>query len=135
MQNNEQRALAFALSLDEDDFSKAEEFLSEDCVYLSGNKKLVGPQAICGLYEQNMLHGREKFDNLEWGTSEIEQISNSEFYIHFTDHIFHKGFAHTYKCKQKVRFDAGGNINLIVHMPDEGEERRLKEFCKDVGLT
>ena len=131
---NKKNAIEFGYLLGEDDFKRTESLLSEDCVYLIGDKKLVGPKAICGLYEQNMVAGRKKFDKLVWGEGIVESVSELAFYIHFTDFLTHKGITHVYKCKQKLSFNDAGKIIEIVHMPDEEEEKKAHAFYKKVGL-
>ena len=127
-------AIAFATSLDNDDFDNAKSLLSRDCVYHIGSDKIVGPEAICRLYEQNMLEGRKKLDSLVWGKSEVEQIGENAFCIHFTDYLTHQSIAFTYRCRQHIRFGDDGAIILIEHIDDPAETGRLDAFYRRVGL-
>lgn len=126
-------ARQFGDSLDKDEFERTKELLSQDCKYLIGNDTLIGPKDICRSYEQNMIEGRKKLDKLEWGKSSVEVISDSEYFVHFTDYLSHKGINYTHKCKQKLTID-GQKIILIEHIHDPEEQKRLDGFYKKVGL-
>ena len=127
-------AKQFGESLDNDDFNTTKELLSQDCKYVIGNDVLYGPDNICQSYEQNMIEGRKKLDTLEWGKSYTESINNSEFYIHFTDFLTHKGKSYTHKCKQKLSINNEGQIVSIEHIHDQEEQDRLNNYYKEVGL-
>jgi hypothetical protein len=127
-------AIQFGQSLDNDDFNQTKKLLSQSCKYIIGDDTLVGPENICQSYEQNMIEGRKKLDVLEWGQSRIETIDNSEFYVHFTDYLTHKGVKYTHRCKQKLRMNEDGLINRIEHIHDQEEQNRLNEYYKRVGL-
>ena len=49
----------FGKSLDQDDFPTTKKLLSPDCRYLIGEETLIGPEAICKSYEDNMIEGRQ----------------------------------------------------------------------------
>jgi len=124
----------FGQSLDNDDFDLAIELISDDCKYVIGSSTLIGPVKICNSYEQNMIDGRNKLDGLEWGKSRIESISNSEFYVHFTDYLTHKKVKYVHRCKQKLTIDTNGKITNIKHVEDKDEQDRLSRFYAEVGL-
>ena len=130
-----ERAKQFGQSLDNDEYDRTKELLSEDCKYIIGKITLIGPNNICRSYEQNMIEGRKKLDVLEWGQSRIESINDVEFFVHFTDYLIHKGLKYTHKCKQKLRVNIDGQISLIEHVHDQEEQNRLDNFYKTVGLT
>ncbi len=127
-------ARKFGQALDVDDFAKAATTLSEDCTYIIGDEVLSGPKAICNSYEQNMLEGRAKFDFLQWGTCRIEDLGNSSYYVHFTDHLGHQGEKYIHRCKQKLIVNDEGLICQITHVQDYDEQMKLKAFKKRVGL-
>ena len=81
-----------------------------------------------------MIEGRKKLDVLEWGQSVIKQITNTEYYVHFTDHLTHKEKSYTHKCKQKLTIDEDGLITKIEHVHYQEEQDRLDQFYKTVGL-
>ena len=81
-----------------------------------------------------MLDGRRKFDGLEWGNSRIESISDSEYFVHFTDYLTHKGVKYVHKCKQRLTIGNDGKIESIEHVDDKDERERLSSFLKEVGL-
>jgi len=130
----EKTALRFGESLDHDNFEETKELLSQNCRYLIGDEILIGANKICLSYEQNMLDGRKKLDNLEWGKSRIESISDSEFYVHFTDYLTHKGKSYTHRCTQKLHVNEDGLIISIEHIQDQDEQDRLDHYYKEVGL-
>lgn len=123
----------FGRSLDRDDFTITKGLLSSNCKYIIGEEILIGPEDICNSYEQNMIEGKRKFDNLVWGESNIEVINNSEYFVHFTDFLTHKGINYTYRCKQKVIIQ-DGKIMQIEHIENTEEKERLDEFYRKVGL-
>ena len=126
--------MQFGLSLDKDDFNRVKNMLSLDCKYVIGNEVLIGPEDICKSYEQNMKEGRKKLDSLEWGRSNIEQINEVEFYVHFTDYLTHKGIYYIHRCKQKLKLDNDNKIASIEHIHDQEEQDNLNIFYKKVGL-
>ena len=77
---------------------------------------------------------RSKLDSLEWGKSRIESISDSEFYVHFTDYLTHKRIKYVHRCKQKLTIDSNGKITSIEHVHDKDEQDRLSRFYAEVGL-
>jgi len=130
---NKEIAIAFGQKLDQDLFEETKKLLTEKCTYSIGEETLNGPNAICNSYEQNMLKGRKKMDELVWGESRIEVLSETEFYVHFTDYLTHKGQKYTHKCKQKLSIEHGLIIHIEHIMDNEGEER-LNAFYKTVGI-
>ena len=126
-------AQKFGISLDNDEFEITKETLSQNCKYIIGEEILLGPDAICNSYQQNMIAGRKKLDKLEWGKSRVQAINESEFYVHFTDYLTHKGINYTHRCKQKLTIQ-DGSIILIEHIPDEKEKKKLDEFYRNIGL-
>ncbi len=127
-------ATQFGVSLDNNNFNATKKLLSKDCKYIIGKETLIGPEAICASYQQNMIEGRKKLDKLEWGKSNIEAINNSEYFVHFTDYLTHQGIHHTHKCKQKLTINNSGKIILIEHINDLVEQNSLDEFYRKVGL-
>ena len=127
-------AIQFGQSLDKDEFHLTKKLLSQDCKYIIGEEVLIGPENICQSYEQNMIKGRKKLDILEWGQSRIEPISNSKFYVHFTDYLTHKEEKYTHRCKQKLWVNEDRLISKIEHIHDQEEQGRLNEYYKKVGL-
>ncbi len=129
-----QTAVKFGQSLDNDEFELTKQLLSQDCKYVIGKETLIGPDNICNSYEQNMLEGRKKLDSLEWGKSHIESINETEFYVHFTDFLRHKGKDYVHRCKQKLVVDDHGLISSIEHIHDQEEQDRLDQYYVAVGL-
>ena len=127
-------ATQFGNSLDQDDFETTKELLSQNCEYTIGSDILIGPTEICNSYEQNMIEGRKKLDKLEWGESQIEKISDNEYYVHFTDYLTHKGIDYTHRCKQKLTINSIGKITKINHIDNPEEAKRLNEYYIKVGI-
>ena len=128
-------AQQFGNSLDQDDFEATQKLLSKDCKYHIGSKVLSGPIDICNSYEQNMIEGRKKLDQLVWGKSKIEPINEFEFFVHFTDHLTHKGITYTHRCKQKLLINHNGQISQIIHVGDPEEQERLNDYYSSVGIN
>ena len=129
-----EKAIQFGKALDQDDFATAESLLSEDCHYYIGEETLIGPKAICDSYEQNMLEGRQKLDELVWGNAEIEVVSDLEYIVHFTDYLTHKNQKHTHRCEQQLTFNTQGKIISIHHINNQKEQIALHDFYVKVGL-
>lgn len=123
----------FGRSLDKDEFEIVKGILSLNCKYKIGEEILIGPENICNSYEQNMIEGRKKLDKLVWGESSIEVINDSEYFVHFTDFLTHKGINYTHRCTQKVTIQKD-KIVQIEHIENIGEQDRLNEFYRKVGL-
>ena len=134
MKKNEQIAIKFGSTLDNDQFELTKKLLSDDCNYFIGEAVLTGPDEICNSYEQNMVEGREKLDTLEWGESSIESIDDKKFIVHFTDYLTHKNKRHIHRCEQILNFNNDGLICKITHIENPEEKEKLAEFYKAVGL-
>lgn len=134
MKNNKQVAIEFGRTLDKDQFELTRKLLSDDCTYFIGEELLVGPDEICNSYEKNMMEGREKLDDLEWGESKVEAVNDKEFVVHFTDYLTHRNKKHVHRCEQILTFNANGLICSIRHVDDAREEKKLNEFYQSVGL-
>ena len=126
-------AIKFGKSLDNDNFERTKELLNEDCIYVIGEDRIVGPERICKSYEDNMIEGRKKLDLLEWGTSKVQKASDTEWIVHFTDHLTHKNLQYVHRCQQRL-FIEHGKIYRIEHIDDSEEQSRLDEFYQKVGL-
>ena len=126
-------ARIFGNSLDQDDFETTKKLLSPNCRYQIGDEVLIGPEAICNSYEENMIEGRKKLDKLEWGKSEIEPINESEFFVHFTDYLSHKGIDFTHRCKQKLVIQDQKIVSIEL-IDDAEEQDKLTVFYRKVGL-
>ena len=127
-------AVLFGRSLDHDEFDRTRDLLSSDCKYVIGDEVLTGPDAICSSYEQNMIAGRKKLDQLEWGKSSIEKINDAKFFVHFTDYLTHQGKSYTHQCKQLLTINDQLKITSIEHIHDQNEQDRLNTFYRKVGL-
>lgn len=127
-------AKVFGTSLDQDNFELTATVLSDDCKYLIGENILTGPAEICNSYEENMLAGRKKLDQLKWGKSKITRINNNQFFVHFTDYLTHQNKKYTHRCQQKLTLNSEGKINYIEHIHDQDEQDKLDAFYESVGL-
>ena len=129
-------AVDFGRALDQDNFSLVASLVDEACIYELGDDWVIGPQDIAASYEKNMLEGRAKLDELVWGESGIEEVSDrdDQFIIHFTDHIKHQGQSFIHRCQQRVTVNKKLKIARIVHIDNEAESERLREFFKRVGV-
>lgn len=132
--NNREIAALFGNSLDQDDYETTRNLLSSDCIYIIGDAIILGAEKIAQSYEDNMIEGKKKLDQLEWGQSEIEAINETDFFVHFTDYLTHKGKAYTHKCKQKVTVGPHNKIVKIEHIDDPIEQENLDHYYKSVGL-
>ncbi len=135
MKGKKEIAVKFGLSLDNDEFNITKSLLDPGCRYFVGDDVLSGPDDICQSYEQNMIEGRKKLDKLEWGKSRVEAISGSEFCVHFTDYLTHRGKRHTHKCRQLLMIDDHRKITTIKHIHNQDEQERLDQYYMEVGLN
>ncbi|MFT5823825.1 MAG: hypothetical protein ACI8ZM_005088 [Crocinitomix sp.] len=127
-------AKVFGTSLDQDNFELTASVLSDDCIYKIGTTTLNGPQEICNSYEENMIAGRKKLDELEWGKSKITRISENEFFVHFTDYLTHQNKKYTHRCQQKLTVNSDGKISEIEHIHEQEEQDKLDVYYQTVGL-
>lgn len=127
-------AIEFGNSLDNDDYSVTKKTLANDCQYHIGQQILFGPDEITKSYEDNMIEGRKKLDKLEWGNCKIVDISESEFFVHFTDYLTHKSRDYIHRCRQKITVGTNNKITKIEHISDPEEQERLINYYKSVGL-
>jgi len=127
-------ARGFGKALDHDDFMSVQGLIDPACVYTIGDTTLHGPQAIADSYRQNMLNGRNKFDELVWGESGVEQLATDVFLLHFTDHIKHCGQSLIHRSRQQITIGTNRRIVRIEHLADAQESARLQEFYRQVGL-
>jgi len=134
MKDKKEIAIQFGKSLDNDEFSLTKTLLSKACEYSIGDAILIGPNDICSSYEDNMIEGRKKLDVLEWGQSSIESINDSEYYVHFTDYLTHKGKSYIHKCKQLLSVNDKLKIVSIKHVHDQEEQENLDNYYRTVGL-
>ena len=131
---NKEVVLQFGNSLDNDEYDIVRSLLDDNCVYFIGKDQLHGPIDIAKSYEDNMIEGRKKLDNLEWGRCTVEAINVSDYYIHFTDYLTHQSKSFTHRCKQKVTIGKQQKIVAIEHIEDPEAQNRLNKFYKSVGL-
>ena len=124
----------FGKSLDKDDFEAAKNTLTQDCVYVFGDIEINGASAICKSYEDNMIAGRKKLDELTWGESRVEQVSDQEYFVHFTDYLTHVGKSYVHRCQQRITVNQDNKICQIDHIDDPDEQNRLNAFYEEVGL-
>ena len=127
-------ATLFGRSLDQDNFKLTAAVIHPECRYDMGSEVLVGAQAICDSYEQNMIEGRNKLDELVWGECKIVSRSNQSFEVHFTDYLKHAGQSHVHRCMQLLEIDQDGLITSIIHHDLPGEVKALKEFYQRTGV-
>jgi len=127
-------AKKFGVALDNDSFETALSCLDAQCIYDTGESTFSGAQAICDMYEQNMLEGRKKFDRLEWGNCEVKQTADREVSVYFSDFLEHQGIAHNYQCIQHLHFDEAEFVVRIEHREIGDNRERLTAFKKQVGL-
>jgi len=128
-------AQTFGTALDKDEFEVARKLIAPNCTYVIGDETLNGPEAICNSYEQNMLEGKRKLDELIWGQSEVEEIATGEYFVHFTDYLKHKGKSHVHRCKQRLKVNLQGLITSIEHIDNTVEQKELDAFYRSVGLS
>ncbi len=127
-------AIKFGQYLDNDDYENFKSILAPVCIYEIGEEILKDKDAVAGLYEKNMKEGKLKFDELQWGKSRVEQVSDSQFDVYFSDFLKHKGISHNYNCKQRVTVNNENLVCEIVHMELPGEKESLLAYYQKVGL-
>ena len=127
-------AVQFGTSLDNDDYKTTLSTLTPDCIYDMGSETLTGAEAIVNSYEQNMLAGRKKMDKLEWGNSYVDQISDSEYIVNFTDYLYHAGEKFTFQCQQRLFINQEQKIYKIEHIHDPNAWQDLQDWYRSVGI-
>lgn len=134
MHSKKETAIQFGKYLDEDEFELAKTLVASTCQYEINGQILIGKDKIIDLYKTNMEAGKQKFDELIWGKSDVNTLSEMEYEIYFSDFLKHNGIEHNYKCKQKITINTNGLIEKIVHIELPGEKEKFLDFLKTVGL-
>ena len=127
-------ARLFGTYLDNDQYDDFRSILAPVCLYEIGGEVLKDKDSIAGLYEKNMKEGKVKFDELQWGKSRVEQVTENKYDVFFSDLLKHKGIPQNYNCKQRVTVNDENLVCEIVHMELPGEKESLMEYYKKVGL-
>ena len=133
MNENLNKAKAFAECLDQDDFAAAKNFLASNCFYKFGAKFFRDLDKIMDSYRENSNYAQKTFDKVEYESS-VTQIEPNQCEVVYTDIISKNMKSHTYKCKQVLKFDEEGKISEIVHEELPGERDRLYVYYKEIGL-
>jgi hypothetical protein len=126
------QASRFTAALDADDFEGIRPLLAGGCVYDTSKETLIGPDAVIASYRKNGESARERFAEIEYESAVVE-AGPSRATVEFTDHLTARGERHTYRCRQRLRFDATGRIVAIAHEELPGERARLEEFLLRIG--
>ncbi|MCI0461459.1 MAG: nuclear transport factor 2 family protein [Gemmataceae bacterium] len=126
-------ARRFAAALDADDFEAVRPLLAPDCAYDTGKETLIGPDSILDLYRANGASARTKFDRIEYASG-VTGFGPDSAVILFTDRVTQGGESHTYRCRQRLRYDANGRIVAITHEELPGEREQLLAFCARHGI-
>lgn len=124
--------LSFVRALDKNDFHEARMFLSDDCVYVVGEKTIKGADAIISSYQGNWEWGRKNIDEIYFESHVAE--ASGRYLVTYTDHLRHKGKTHVYQCQQLLT-DQEGIIVRIEHREIPGERQKLEEFEQEVGIV
>jgi hypothetical protein len=122
-------ARRFAAALDAEDYEAVRASLGSGCVYDAPQGVLIGPEAIVASYRENADGARSRFAKIEY-TSEVATAgpAPAEAVITFIDRVMLGGAWHEHRCRQHVRFGAGGLIEHIRHEELPGERERLQQF-------
>lgn len=133
MNENLNKAKAFAERLHNNDFSGARDFLSIRCHYKFGTKFFRDLDAIMNSYKEKAEYAKKTFDTVVY-ESLVSQNEADQCEIIFTDIISKNTKAHSFKCKQILKFDEEGRISEIRHEDLPGERDRLYVYYKEIGL-
>lgn len=104
-----------------------------DCTYNIGDEPIVGREAIIDSYRRNGQWAGETFDHIDY-ESRIEMDEDGRVCITFIDDLHHAGQRHEYKCRQLVRVNKWGLIELIEHTEITGQRDELEAFLSRVGV-
>ncbi len=126
-------AISFASALDRCAFDEAGPFLCDECVYLMGAGRTVGNAAIVDSYRENAAWAERVLDEISY-ESDVRQLDDGRAEIIYTDHIYHRGQRHSYRCCQILSFDADGLICQIEHAELDGQREKLDAFLGRCGV-
>lgn len=128
-----QVAISFASALDRCVFDEVGPYLCDECVYLMGGGRTAGCGPIVDSYRENAEWAKRVLDEIHY-ESDIRLLSDGRAEITFTDHIFHRGQRHTYRCCQILSFDMDGLIAEIEHVELAEEREGLNAFLARCGV-
>jgi hypothetical protein len=126
-------AISFASALDRCAFDEAGPFLCDECVYLMGAGRTVGGAAIVDSYRENAEWAKTALDEINY-ESDVRLLDDGRAEIIYTDHIFHRGQRHTYRCCQILSFDQDGLISQIEHSEIDRQREELDAFLGRCGV-
>jgi ribosomal protein S18 acetylase RimI-like enzyme len=126
-------ATALAAALDRDDWAAARPLLAPDCAYETGDRTLVGPDAILASYADSSAWARRAIERVEY-ESEVAAVSGDTTTVTYIDRLFHGGLAHVHRCRQHLTVDAAGRVGRIVHEDLAGEAEALAGFLARAGV-
>jgi|GEM_PF-1020151 len=133
MPENLRSAISFASALDRCTFDEAGPYLADRCVYLMGAGRMVGRGPIIDSYRENAEWAERVLDEIHY-ESNVHLCADGRAEISFTDHIFHRGRRHTYRCRQVLSFDQDGLIVRIEHVEIAGQRDHLDAFLGQCGV-
>lgn len=122
-------AQSFASFLDQTRFDDAVELMSPDCEYHYWEGNYVGNNNIANLYKQNHKNSDTLFDEIRY-SSEVDEISNEEYLLKFTDHIRVGEKWHDLRFDNIVRVQDDRIVD-IRHEELPGEKESFMQFMNE----
>lgn len=132
MMENSKIAIDFVDSLVPGKFEQAQDFLSEECTYQYGDRKLTNG-AIVESFKENHRNASSKLDSVEYSGAEVESKAEDVITVKVQD-IIKKGnkeFIYTDRLVIRVEND---QILEIIHKPFPKERQKLKTFLDKVDV-
>ncbi len=129
-------AVQFVELLTPGNFVEAQKWLSPDCEYKYGDKKLHGSDIIKS-FSDNHNHAASKLDKIEYGENVVEFVQGRTVSVIVTDHLTAKGHQHTYKDRLIITFGENighGSVIQIENKRVEGERAKLYSFFDSIWM-
>jgi hypothetical protein len=98
-----------------------------------GAGRTVGRGPIIDSYHENARWAERVLDEINY-ESDVRLLPDGRAEITYSDHIYHGGQRHSYRCCQILSFDEDGLIREIEHVELAGQREALDAFLDRCGV-
>jgi limonene-1,2-epoxide hydrolase len=124
----------FADALDADDFDVVQRRLTNDCVYLVGKQRHVGPEAVVASYRDGSHLARRLFEDVIFSHVIVSEHGADSVLVEFRDELLAGGEWFSHRSRQRITVQDGGLVSRIEDIPIPGEGGALADFMQRHGI-
>jgi ketosteroid isomerase-like protein len=125
-------AEAFARALDADDYAAARPLLAPDCVYVIGDRRYDGPEAILESYRASSEKARAFFDEVVFDST-VTLLGDGRLAADYVDRLRIGERWLDHRARQILHVRPGDGIVRIEDEGIPGERERLDAFLAEAG--